>query len=159
MRDKWVVVYGLMVSPLIMGGLIFNYIDWSWGWDIPHFHTWAFFLYLTSHMWLARNNGLPYVFAAISLSSVWNDLLWGFWWNVPQTHYINPLSFRVSWSFKFFGQTLFDVTPALMFWSLIARVAFALGLIIFRIKRNTLDLDLTRSLRSKMESLLNYLKT
>ena len=47
----------------------------------------------------------------------------------------------------------------MMFWSLIARVAFALGLIIFRIKRNTLDLGLTRSLRSKMESLLNYLKT
>ena len=109
-------------------------------------------------MWLARNNGIPYVFAAVSLSSVWNDLLWGFWWNVLQTHYINPLSFRVGWSFKFFGQTLFDVTPALMFWSLIARVAFALGLIIFRIKGNTLDLGLTRSLRSKMESLLNYLK-
>ena len=119
MQDKWLKLYGLPISPLIMGGAIFNYIDWSWGWDIPHFHTWAFFLY---------------VLTAVSLSSVWNDLLWGFWWNRSQTTYINPLDQSPEWNFQFFGQTLFTVTSAIMFWSIIARISTALTLITLKTK-------------------------
>ena len=134
MQDKWLKLYGLLISPLIMGGAIFNYIDWSWGWDIPHFHTWAFFLYFFAHLWLIRYSGLLYVLAAVSLSSVWNDLLWGFWWNRPQTTYINPLDQSPEWNFQFFGQTLFTVTPAIMFWSIIARISTALTLITLKTK-------------------------
>jgi len=144
MRMSRVELFGLVVQPILLGGLLFNYIDGPPTWPLPGMITWFFFLSVVSFGWLYLYGGVAYVLSGWIMATFWNDALWGFWWGWSKgvckaswqtgvyyffTH-LDPTYNGGQWTPVFFGVNLVAVSYAIMFWSLVGRVLFSVGLVL-----------------------------